>query len=119
MELIDLYTERSIGIILEDKEVVDFRDELGLKVAIAEQVKYGSSLIEKLSHPIRVVKANMTLKKLKPIKKEFIELLESNLVQHFDEESGDLITDLENASHTFKPRTVKRYIKTYKEIVKK
>ena len=118
METIDYYTRKSKEVINSDKEISEFKSKLDNDFDRVRNLTFGSSLIDKLRHPIRTIRARRSYKKLKNVKNEFDSLVDADVLQFVDEESGELITDLENSCEYFKPKAIKKYIKTYGSIVK-
>ena len=114
MDIVAYYTEISKREILENKEIKEFNEKLESELLRVSNLKFGSSVVSKLLHPIRTLKNNSEYKYLKTVRNEFDSYVASDVLMYVDEEHGDLVSDLESAARYFKPRLIREYVKTVK-----
>lgn len=111
MNIIDEYQYYSDDIIEDDKELRAYEYDLRRKYKYVKSLLITSSLSEKLRHPIRLFVTKQEAKRITSVKEGYYKLKKSSILEHVDEESGELEMDLANAAESFKPSRMKQYIK--------
>lgn len=103
------YEAYSQDIINKDETLSTYESDLKTKGRYVKNLVISANAITVLTHPIRLINTRLELKRLRGIKDEYYKLKKSPLVEHFDEESGELDEDLRAAAEWFKPSRMKLY----------
>ncbi len=116
--IIRLYDEESKEKLNQDSMVKCFKEDLEIhRICLMNlRINY-STAFRRLLHPIKTIRIKRQLKRVLETESKLNELLDSSLVMHFDEESGVLEEDLENASRYYKPKHVKKFIRENKWVL--
>lgn len=116
--IIRLYDEESKEKLNQDSMVKYFKEDLEIhRICLMNlRINY-STAFRRLLHPIKTIRIKRQLKRVLETESKLNELLDSSLVMHFDEESGVLEEDLENASRYYKPKHVKKFIRENKWVL--
>jgi len=109
--IIDLYTSKSMEYLNNDEIIKKYEKELKEKQEFVKDLVINTRLIDKIIHPFCLIRTSSELKRLDRIKKEYYELKNSNLLEHIDEETGDLQEDLSGAATYYKPKRIRNYAK--------
>lgn len=96
--------------IYNNEKIRTYEEELDIKSFNIRVTLVTSSILDKLLHPVRLVKTQSEFKRITLIEKEYRALRGSTLVEHFDEEDGDLEHDLYAAATHFKPDRMEEFI---------
>ena len=107
--IFDAYEAYSQHIINTDKTLSTYESDLRKKGRYVKNLVVEANAVTLLTHPIRLIKTHQELNRLRGIKSEYYKLKKSPLVEHFDEESGELDHDLRSAAEWFKPSRMKLY----------
>ncbi len=122
MNIIDAYQYYSDDIISQDETLNRYEKDLNKKSKYISNLLISTNLFTKLLHPIKLIRTQQEEKRIKQIQKTYIELKKSCILEHIDEEDGDLEYDLNAAATHFKPDRMKLYAKrnpVYREQDKK
>lgn len=118
--IIETYDKESRERIRDKESVSKYKKELENYRVHLRNIKLNySSILKKLCHPIIVLKTSSELKKVDKIERKLDEMLDSSLVMYFDEETGDLKEDLNNALEYYKPKHIEAFIAENKIDTKK
>ena len=118
-EIIDYYDQLSRVKALEDKEIKSFKDELDLKFTRVSNLKFNTSVVKKIIHPLRTIKNAINYKELKKVKQGFDEQLNKCVLELDTADNADLDEDLRIVVDHTKPEEIKKYIKSQRPTVKR
>ncbi len=118
MDIVEYYTEISKKEMMNVKEVKDFKDDLDSEITKVSNLKFNSSFISKLIHPVKTIKNNKKYKKLNKVKSNFDLFVDSDVLQYVVEESGDLADDLGYAAKYYKPKAAVEYVRSLKKSIR-
>lgn len=111
-EKIDYYDYLSRVKALEDKEIKSFKDELDSKLTTVSNLKFNTSIVNKLIHPFRTIKNSINYKELSKVKEGFDKRVNECVLELDDAENADLDEDLQMVVDYKKPNMIKKYIKS-------
>jgi len=98
--------------VIESDEVLSkYESDLYKRSKYISNLLLNTNALDKLLHPIRLVRTKQEDKRIQRIKTSYYELKNSSLVEHFDEESGELDHDFYAAATYFKPRRMRKFTK--------
>ena len=113
MNIIDAYHAYSFKVIEEDPILSQYEHDLEERQSYINTILLSTSVFTKLLHPIRLIRTKSEAKRITNIKVGYNRLKYSSILEHFDEEDGELEHDLRSAAEYFKPAHMKQYVKTY------
>lgn len=96
--------------IKNDQTISQYEQELNERCSYVSNLMISTSIVDKIAHPFRLVRTIAERNRISKIKSAYDSLKGSYLVEHFDEESGDLNTDFYAAASSFKPRRIREFI---------
>ena len=98
--------------VIESDEVLSkYESDLYKRSKYISNLLLNTNALDKLLHPIRLVRTKQEDKRIQRIKTSYYELKNSSLVEHFDEESGELDHDFYAAATYFKTRRMREFTK--------
>ena len=113
MNIIDAYHAYSFQVIEKDPILSQYEHDLDERQNYVNNLLVSTSVFSKLLHPIRLVRTKSEAKRIAFIKEGYERLKYSSILEHCDEEDGDLELDLRNAAEHFKPSRMKQYTEVY------
>ena len=105
-------------VIATDSVLSKYEDDLATKSKYVDSLIFNTPALQKFLHPIRLIRTKQEAKRLAYIKNGYEELKKSPLIEHFDEESGELDHDFHSAATYFKPRRMRLYAQLYPVYIK-
>ncbi|MBR4262116.1 MAG: hypothetical protein IKQ35_01980 [Bacilli bacterium] len=98
----------------EDEVLSKYESDLDSKSSYLANLMLSTSSTYKLVHPFRFLRTELEAKRIEGIKEAYYNLKNgTTLVEHFDEESGELDEDLYSAATHFKPRRMIKFAEHY------
>ena len=98
----------------EDEVLSKYESDLDSKSSHLVNLMLSTSSTYKLVHPFRFLRTELEAKRIEGIKEAYYNLKNgTTLVEHFDEESGELDEDLYSAATHFKPRRMREFAEHY------
>ena len=113
MNIFEAYEQYSHKIIKEDEVLSKYETDIREKSHYVRNLLINTDDITLVMHPIKLIRTRQEAKRLKAIGKGYYDLKKSPLIEHFDEESGELDHDLRSAAEYFKPNRMRLYTKLY------
>ena len=110
MEIVSYYNEVSKAELKKRKEIVDFDTSVTGEISRIENLQVSN--IQKLLHPITTIRTMFRYKRLLKIKKQFDEIVNSDILMYDKEGSGDLEEALSGAAKFYKPQYVLDYVRS-------
>ncbi len=106
--------------VIESDEVLSkYESDLYKRSKYISNLLLNANALDKLLHPVRLVRTKQEDKRIQRIKTSYYDLKNSSLVEHFDEESGELDHDFYAAATYFKPRRMREFTKNNPINIKK
>ena len=112
-DIFQAYEQYSHRILNEDETLSKYEEDMQEKTQYVKNLMIMTDGLTILTHPIRLIRTKMESRRLRSIFDEYYELKDSPLVEHFDEESGELDVDLRNAAEFSKPRRMRKFTELY------
>ncbi len=113
MNIFEAYEQYSHKIIKEDEVLSKYETDIKEKSRYIHNLLINTDAITLIMHPIRLIRTRQEAKRLKTIGNGYYNLKKTPLIEHFDEESGELDHDLRAAAEYFKPNRMRLYTKMY------
>lgn len=110
--LVNDYTEMSKEELFKHKEIREFDDYVNREISRVVNVKFNTSTIKKITHPITMMKVNRDHRNIKKVRRQFDYYIDSSVMYYNQDDFADTRKDLAAAAKNHKPAFIKKYIKS-------